>query len=353
MSKSFAGYALAFILIFAAAGNVPAQETTLNLVFLANTSDEEYDSALVLKNYVESRSRNVTIEIFPGAQLCGGPRECFESIEAETVDIYVVTGGGVSVVYPPAAAMNLPYLFTSDEVVNELMTGPYVQVLRELVYRGTGGKLLVMTLSNTGGWRHYANTKRLVKSPGDIKGMKMRTVEDHVQMEQVKLHGGSPTPIPFMEVYTSLQTGVVDGTLNSISDLTNARLHERAKYMTLDGHNYMFCLWVMNTTRFRGLSEEDQDILAAGFDVMGRVQNGIQVRRELENWETFSKDGGKTYVPAPAEKEAFVKAVEPVRQWYLKEYGAEGKKFLEAMDSAIADAEKIIAARHQYLKSGK
>jgi tripartite ATP-independent transporter DctP family solute receptor len=353
MSKSVARCVLAFILAFSAAGKALAQETSLNLVFLANTSDEEYDSALVFKNYVESRSRNVTIEIFPGAQLCGGPRECFESLEAETVDIYVVTGGGVSVVYPPAAALNLPYLFSSDEVVNELMTGPYAQVLRELILRGTGGKLLMMTLSNTGGWRNYANTKRPVKSPEDLKGMKMRTVEDHVQMEQVKLHGGSPTPIPFMEVYTSLQTGVVDGTLNSISDLTNARLHERAKFMTIDGHNYMFCLWVMNANRFRSLSEEDQDILAAGFDVMGRVQNGVQVRRELESWEEFAKEGGKTYVPSPAEKEAFVKAVEPVRQWYLKEYGAEGSKFIEALESAIADAEEIIASRHRYLKSGK
>lgn len=350
LSKLFAAFTLMIILAFGSAFTAYAQET-LNLVFLANTNDEEYDAALILKNYVESRTDTVQIEIFPGPQLCGGPRECFESLDAQIVDIYVMTGGGLSVVYPPAAALNLPYLFSSDEVVNELMTGPYPQTLREFVYQGTKGKFMLMSFSNTGGWRNYANSKHPIKTPADLKGLKMRTVEDHVQMEQVKLHGGSPTPIPFMEVYTSLQTGVVDGTLNSISDLTNAKLNEKAKYMTLDGHNFMFCLWMMNTERLNALPESDRDIIIAGFDLMGRVQNGIQVRRELENWEAFAKSGGKLHDPTPAEKEEFIKAVAPVREWYLNEYKEDGKKFLEALDAAIVDAEKVISERHSYIKN--
>lgn len=349
MSKTLLKIALALLLAFGSAVPAPAQET-LNLVFLANTNDEEYDAALTLKNYVESRTRNVTIEIFAGPQLCGGPRECFESLDAETVDIYVVTAGGLSVVYPPAAALNIPYLFDSDEVVNELMTGPYVQTLREQIYEGVDKMFLVMAVSNTGGWRNYANAKHAIKTPADIKGLKMRTVEDHVQMEQVKLHGGSPTPIPYVEVYTSLQTGVVDGTLNSISDLTNAKLHERARYMTLDGHNFMFCMWLMKSNRFANLPEKDQDIIIAGFDLMAHVQNGVQIRRELDNWEAFAKGNGEVYDPTPGEKAEFVKAVAPLRQWYLDQYGDEGKKFLGALETAIADAKKIVDARHAYLK---
>lgn len=326
---------------------VPAHAVeTLNLVFLSNTNDEEYDAALVLKNFVESRTPDVKVEIFVGSQLCGGARECFEALDAGTVDIFVATPGGTSVIYPAIGALDLPYMFDSDEVVNELMASDYSNALRKLVYEGTEGKYLIMNFSNTGGWRNYANAKHPIKTPDDIKGLKLRTVENKVQMEQVRLHGGSPTPIPFMEVYTSLQTGVVDGTLNSITDLTNVKLHERAKYMTLDGHNYMFCMWFMSAGRFREFSEKDRGILMAGFDIMGRVQNGVQVRKELDAWEVFKKSGGEIHDPAPAEKAAFKKAVEPLRAWYLQEYSDEGAKFLEVLDAAIARAEKSVAARH-------
>lgn len=319
---------------------------TMNLVFLSNTNDEEYDAALVLKNYVESRTPEIKIEIFAGSQLCGGPRECFEALDAGIIDIYVATAGGTAVVYPAVGALDLPYVFESDELVNELMAGDYPEKLRTILYDGTQGKYLMMAFSNTGGWRNYANAKHPFKTPADIKGLKLRTVENQVQMEQVRLHGGSPTPIPFMEVYTSLQTGVVDGTLNSITDLTNVKLHERAKYMTLDGHNYMFCMWFMATERFKNFSEKERDILMAGFDLMGRVQNGVQVRKELDAWKVFQDAGGEIYDPSAAEKAAFRKSVEPLRAWYLNEYKEEGKKFLDALDAGVVEAEKRIAKRH-------
>lgn len=349
MFKKFATAFLAAAMFVGTAMPAFAAEE-FNLVFLANENDEEYDAAKVLKNFVESRS-DMKVNIFPGAQLCGGPRDCFESLDAGVIDIYVATAGGVSVVYPPIGALDLPYSFENDEEVNAIMSGNYSDKLRKFLYDGTKGKFMLMSFSNTGGWRNYANSKHPFKSPADIKGMKLRTVENHVQMEQVRLHGGSPTPIPFMEVYTSLQTGVVDGTLNSISDLTNAKLHERAKFMTLDGHNYMFCLWMMSTNRLKSLSKEKQDLLIAGFDLMGRVQNGVQVNDELGAWETFKKSGGVVYDPTPAEKAAFKKAVEPVREWYKKQYGKEGVAFLTAMDQAIADAKAEVNARHGAIQS--
>ena len=76
-----------------------------------------------------------------------------------------------------------------------------------------------MTIGNTGGWRNFANTKRVVRNPGDLEGLKIRTVVADLPQELVRALGASPTPIPWPELFTSFQTGVVEGSKNGITDI--------------------------------------------------------------------------------------------------------------------------------------
>ncbi len=324
-----------------------AQATTLNLVFLSQEGTAEHEAAKYLKHYVEARTNNeLTIEIFQGAQLCGNAPECFQALMSDTVNIYPATAGGISVVYPEVAALNLPYMVPSEVSAQELLAGPFENDLREMVYEGTNKQFLMMSLTQSAGWRSYANTKKEAKSPADLKGMKLRTVEDQVQMEQVRLHGASPTPIPFMEVYDSLSKGVVDGTLNSITDIVAVKLHEKAKFLTLDGHNFMFSAWFMNGNFFKGLSREFQLALIDGFKLCGTLENGVQMSLELPAYQQFLEVGGKLYVPNPAEKKAFIDAVAPLRKWYTDTFGAKGQAFLDMVDKNIAAADKLIQDRY-------
>ena len=256
------------------------------------------------------------------------------------VHIYSASAGGIAVVYPPIAALDIPYIMPSETVAQNVLSGPFEDKLRELIYKNTNGKLLMMSLSNSAGWRNYANAKHPVKSPADLKGLKLRTVENKVQQEQVRLNGASPTPIPFMEVYDALSKGVVDGTLNSITDLTAVRLHEKAKYMTLDGHNFMFSAWFMNASYFKSLPKEFQDALIDGFKLMGIVENGVQMDMERPAYAAFAKAGGQTYFPTAEEKAQFIEVVKPLRDMYLQETEG-GAEFLKELDAAIANASKF------------
>lgn len=316
-------------------------KTVLNLDFLSNEGTAEHASTLFLKQYVENRTGGeLQIDIYAGAQLCGNPIECFQSLESGVVHIYPATAGGIAVVYPPIAALDIPYIMPSETVAQNVLSGPFEDKLRELIYKNTNGKLLMMSLSNSAGWRNYANAKHPVKSPADLKGLKLRTVENKVQQEQVRLNGASPTPIPFMEVYDALSKGVVDGTLNSITDLTAVRLHEKAKYMTLDGHNFMFSAWFMNANYFKSLPKEFQDALIDGFKLMGIVENGVQMDMERPAYAAFAKAGGQTYFPTAEEKAQFIEVVKPLRDMYLQETEG-GAEFLKELDAAIANASKF------------
>ena len=108
-----------------------------------------------------------------------------------------------------------------------------------------------MTVGNTGGWRNFANTKRRIAEPSDMKGLKIRTVVADLPQELVKALGASPTPIPWPELFTSFQTGVVEGSKNGITDIMNMKFPDAGlKYVTLDGHAYMGALWWMNNAKY-------------------------------------------------------------------------------------------------------
>ncbi len=278
------------------------------------------------------------------------PRECLEGLEDGTIDIFAVTVGGLSIIYPEIQALEIPYLLDSNNVALRIMNSDFTDFLREKILEKSDDSILLMALMNTGGWRHFSNTKKEVRSPSDLKGLKIRSIESQIQQTLVKNTGASPTPIPFMEVYTALQTGVVDETKNSITDLTDMKFQERIKYLTLDGHGYILGTWLMSKERFDSLSAEDQRVLVDGFEIMSAAQMGVQLRKEIDAWAAFQDAGGKVYAPNDEEKAKFRALSDPIKQWYLEEFGAEGQEVLDAYESSLNAAQKELDKRRsQYM----
>ena len=335
-----------FLVAALAAGFVaPVKAATeLNLAILAGIADEDYDGAQVFKNYVETASNgSVTVKLFPGAQLCGSAAECFESMKAGVVDIYNGTAGGASVLWKPIQALDIPYLFSSDRVVQEVLQGPLEQDIRARIMKATQSKIMLMSIGQTGGWRGILTKSKPVKSPEDMKGMKIRTIESPIQQTLVRNMGASPTPLPWSEVYTAATTGVIEGSLNSISDVTSAKLNEAMKYLTLDRNAYMTNMWFIGNAKFQKLTAEERKIVLDGARLFANVTFGVQPWKELKAYEDFRKSGGKVYIPTQAEAAKFRELAKPIRDWYLNEYKEEGKDFLAAVEKYIADASKTIA----------
>ncbi|WP_346063073.1 TRAP transporter substrate-binding protein DctP [Halomonas salifodinae] len=347
MTMKHAKKALSALLLGGALGTAGlAQATDLNLVFLANEEDQEYDAAQVFKNYVESRTGGeVNVNIFVGAQLCGSANECFEAMQAGIVDLFTATAGGVAAIYPPIQGLDIPYAFPDDRAAMTMLTDPqFTSFLRDEILEASNDSIRLMAMTQTGGWRNIVNGEREIRTPADAEGLRFRTIESEIQQIMVREMNASPTPLPWLEVYTGLQTGVVDGTLNSISDITNMNFQEVINYMTLDNHAYMSSMWLMGNQKFQSLTPEQQRVVADGAAMMSTVQFGIQPRKELEAYRQWREAGGEFYTPTEEEMAEFRALAEPVRGWYLENFGEQGERFIAEFEGARERAQERIDA---------
>ena len=197
-----------------------------------------------------------------------------------------------------------------------------------------------MTIGNTGGWRNFANTKRRVAEPSDMKGLKIRTVVADLPQELVRALGASPTPIPWPELFTSFQTGVVEGSKNGITDIMNMKFPDAGlKYVTLDGHAYMGALWWMNNAKYQSMPKELKKVITDGFYALQQATFASPKRKSIKAYEDFVAGGGDLYVPTPGQKASFKKAASPVYDWFKSNVKGGGQIF-DALTSAVADAEK-------------
>lgn len=327
---------------------IPANsaEYEISLVHLSNTSDEDYDGAVVLKDYVEAQSNGrIGVTIYSGGQLCGNPTECLEAVQANLFQVFNTTTGGLANLFPEIQAIDIPYMFPSDRVAECALNNPeFTSPLRQEMLDRTGS-LRLMTIGNTGGWRNFATTSRQIKSPADVKGAKIRTINSPIQMELVRSMGGSPTAVPWPEVYTSLATGLVEGTKNGITDIMGMKFNEHLKYITLDGHAYMASMWWMNEDAFSGMPDDLQKIMMDGFDALRTVTTVMPKRRQIDAYNEFKASGGQIYAPNAQEKAQFREAAAPVRDWYKKEYGDKWLNITQqAVDSCQASIDKSYAS---------
>lgn len=329
----------------AVAGLAQAQEITLRATANSNENDEDYDGLVVFKNYVETASNGaIAVELFMGTQLCATGEECLQGIADGSIDIYISTSGGAAGLFPYIQVLDLPYLLGDDRVAEAVLEGNFTRQLRERALEDSGGMIRLMTIGNTGGWRNYANTQREVKTPADLAGLKMRTVPADLPQQVAMAVGAAPTPIPWPELFTSLQTGVVEGTANGITDIMSMKFPDAGlKYLTLDGHSYVGAFWWMSNERFTGMTPEQREIVVDGFAALQQATFASPKRKEIASYQEFVEAGGEIYVPSAEEKAAFKDAVAPVFDWFRENVDG-GAEVLDLLTASVAEAEAAVEA---------
>ena len=311
----------------------------------SNENDEDYDGLVVFKNYVEAASNGaIEVELFIGTQLCSKGAECLQGVADGSIDIYISTSGGASGIFPYVQVLDLPYLMSSDRIAEHVLSGDFTRTMRDMALEDSEGTIRLMTIGNTGGWRNFANTKRRVTQPSDMKGLKIRTVVADLPQELVKALGASPTPIPWPELFTSFQTGVVEGSKNGITDIMGMKFPDAGlKYVTLDGHAYMGALWWMNNAKFMDMPEDMRRVVVDGFSQLQQATFASPKRKSIAAYEEFKAAGGDLYVPTPDEKNMFREAAAPVYDWF-KANIKNGPEIFDALTSAASAAEEKINA---------
>ncbi len=296
--------------------------------------------AAVFKSAVEANSNGrIEVQIYDSGVL-GKERETMLQVQQNIVQSYIASTGGMSTFYPLIDVTNLPFAFSSYTVGYKVYDGEFGKAMAEDIRQKT--KLRVLGFGESGGFFIFTNSKRPIKNPDDMKGLKIRTMTVPLHQEIIKSLGGSPTAIAWAEVYTSLQTGVVDGQMNPISIINMAKFYEVQKYATLTNHLYAPYVWVMSDTFYQSLPADLQKV------VSNAAQEAILAGRGLSRIIDSTEKGlpvllskMQVYTPTPAEMKAFRDKTIPAAKAFIeKQYGKEGAQWVERFLAAIEKAER-------------
>src|SRR5437762_1133357 len=188
----------------------------------------------------------------------GAERESIEGIQLGTLDLTMTSTGPVPNFVPEVAILDIPFLFRDYAHARGVLDGPIGQDLLTK-FDAKGIKALAW---GENGFRHMTNNKHPVTTPDDLKGLKMRTMENPIHIEAYRQFGILPTPMAFTEVFTALQQGTVDGQENPLSVITAAKLEQVQKYLSLTGHVYSPAVILMNKAQWDKLSPADKEAFA-------------------------------------------------------------------------------------------
>ncbi len=193
--------------------------------------------AVANRAFVDYLDKNPSIEVdyYPGAAL-GDQKAVYDQLGRGQVDIHILQASVIAGVdYPNFSIFDLPYLFSNEEAAKAVLQpdGPLSTQLREDYAEKTGVRLLCFTVN---GFRNVTNSKREIKTPDDLKGIKLRTMSAPIQIAAWEAADVLVTPMAFTELYSAMQTGVVDGQENPVAVILSNSFNEVQKYMTMSRH---------------------------------------------------------------------------------------------------------------------
>ncbi len=323
-------------------GMAAAAEYTMKIGHVSAPSNQADDHlmSVFLKAYIESHSQGrIEVEIYPSGQL-GNFREMLEQVNNNTLEFTSTTVGGIASFFPEIQVTDLPYTLRDDVVAERMMVSPFWNEVRQAVLEKTGN-IRLMAVGNTGSWRNFATTEKEVRTAADLEGLKIRTISSDLQVEFVKQLGASATPIPWNELYTSLSTGVVDGTKNAIGDYIPQGMNEPLGHIILDGHTYIFGFSWMSDAWLKSLPDDLRNMVVDAMALSVGVQTNFNKSFQSLASETWLEGGNTIYVPTAEERETFLAARDSMRDWYRENFGDE---WLNKWLDAVADVEAQIDA---------
>jgi len=261
-------FALSFTALFGAATDATPQTTLRINISIAQNS--HYGVAIdSFAREVEKRTGGrYKVQTFYSGAL-GAERESVEGVQLGTLDLTLTSTGPLPNFVPDVAILDIPFLFRDYAQARAVLDGPIGQ---ELLAKFPPKGMIGLAWAENG-FRHMTNSKHPVNQPEDLKGLKMRTMENPIHIEAYRQFGILPTPMAFTEVFTALQQGTVDGQENPLSVITSAKLDQVQKYLSLTGHVYSPAIFLMNKAQWDRLSDSDKQAF------VDAAKEGVKVNR--------------------------------------------------------------------------
>jgi tripartite ATP-independent transporter DctP family solute receptor len=293
----------------------------------------------VFKSLVESNSNGaIEVQIFGNGQL-GKDNEVIDQVRNGLVESTISSSGGIAQHYPLVGVFDIPFAFPNIGVASRVITKDSSFGKKFVGDLEAKTELKVLGLLDSGGFFAFTNSKRPIASVADMEGLRIRTMTLPTHEAIISSLGGQPTPLPWAEVYTALQTGVADGEMNPIPVIAFAKFDEVQKYLSITNHVITPYVWTMNQDFYDGLSAEHRSLINWAAEVAteaGRAMN--RVIEASDNGLPALAEKMEVNVVPPAEQAKFAAAAQPaVRALIESQYGAEGAGMLESLLNSIEE----------------
>lgn len=280
----------------------------------SDTHPEGYPTVVAVEKMgemLEERTDGrLCIEVFHSAQL-GQEKDTIEQTQFGVIDMNRVSLGPFNNIIEETQVPSLPYIFRSTEHMNKVMDGPIGQQILDAF----SDHDLVGLAFYDGGSRSFYNSERPIRSIEDLEGMKFRVMQSDMFVDMVDALGANATPMPYGEVYSSIQTGVIDGAENNWPSYDSSGHFEVAQYYTLDQHLIVPEVLVMAKASFDSLSPEDQEIVRQAAKDSVPIMRELWNEREAES-EARVREAGVEVI-TDIDKTPFIEAMKPVYQQYV------------------------------------
>jgi TRAP-type transport system periplasmic protein len=310
LTSIFTAAVLAFGLVASAA----AQTTMKSSISIAQNSHQGIGIDVFAKEVEKRTQGRIKIQNFYSGSL-GGERESIEAVQLGTQELTFTSTGPVPNFVPEARIFDIPFLFRDKAHARAVLDGPIGQAMLAK-FEAKGFKALAW---GENGVRHMTNSKRAVNTPDDLKGLKMRTMENPVHIAAYKGFGIVPTPMAFPEVFTALQQGTVDGQENPLSVIMAAKFDQVQKHLSLTGHVYSPCVMLMSKGAFDKLSAADKTAFMEAAKEAVKA-NRARVDEDDAKGAAELKSKGMSVVEN-LDKAKFVAVLGPVNAEFEKQFG--------------------------------
>ena len=279
----------------------------------SDTHPDGYPTVEAVKHFgelvKERTDGRYEVEVFHSAQL-GQEADTIEQTQFGVIDLNRISIGAFGTQVPEATVTQLPYIFRSADHFHNVLDGP----IGEEILAAFDAVDVVALAFYDGGARSFYNSERPITSPDDMSGLKFRVMQSDVFVDMVGALGANATPMPYGEVYSAIETGVIDGAENNYPSFDTAGHAEVAKYFSLDEHLMVPEVLVMSKVIWDGLSPEDQEIIRQA------ARDSVAHQRELwaaQEAESRAKVEALGVEFNEVDKQPFIDAMTPVYEKYV------------------------------------
>ncbi len=292
------------------------QEATYNFTYAhaGATTHTTHLAAQKFADLVEEKSNGrIQITIYPNRQL-GDEREIMENVINGTIDMASNSTPILTTVAPALEVLQLPFLLNTYDIEQQAYQTDAMKQLLDSVGQSIGVKLMG---PHDLGMRHIANNVREVKTPEDLSGLKLRTVQSPIMTDIFQTLGASPTPMAYGEVYTALQTGTIDGEEINLTSIVAEKHLEVLKYVTLTGQFPFPAVVLINEAKYNQLSDADKQILEEAAAEMQAFMFEEIKKIDADALEQIKAANVQVTELTEEELEAFIRKTEPLVEKYM------------------------------------